>query len=617
MVGIIDLNNGKDNSKSLRISNCLYNASYKAQMSWYCGGFVGWRRKGTFGMITSSFFNPTATYLYRKDGSATFMRSEAEDIQNEVIQDCNFSLDFGKEQGVKSTTPPTYGLWTTNGRIPIQKVRFTKPISHSQWEVKLPDDKFYFENIGQIDTASVRGQVLQSSFVLTWENVDDNPVDYYEVWRRDVKEKEFRPIVTQLDQMMYEDQTTSPVHNYEYFVRGVNNCEGTKYLDSKVIPGHCVQTGTVEGYLRLADGTGIPGDTIYITSPDGSISEIAVTDESGYYRKEGLPYFDETETTYTAAPNINGFSGVRNVTFGTRPGENEVKDIVFVMEKSVKFSGYVQYNGTSIPVQGVSFYLDGREVHTASGKVVSDHEGKFSFRMLEGAHTIQAKKDGHVFFQKGYYHENEDTTQLRYHFSVDKSGVLFYDDTRVKLIGRIAGGRDQEALPLDNSLSRNNLGEDLQMVLTLEGDNKSRLVWDNQNTQLKERDEVFRHTAHDKMFEYQTNVHTTLNRKVVRPDIHTGEYVVWLPPVKWKIQQITAKGYATLFQDGKTGDVIDLTDSVVLHTQHYTGEWKAADKKTIPSVEVSTMPYITASITHPYLLSTSSWASAVTAASIS
>ena len=114
------------------------------------------------------------------------------------------------------------------------------------------------------------------------------------------------------------------------------------------------------------------------------------------------------------------------------------------------------------------------------------------------------------------------------------------------------------------------------MVLTLEGDNVSRLVWDIQDYTRKERDTVYLHNSHDKVFLYQTSVHTTEHRMVVKPDVHTGEYVVWLPPVKWKIQQITAKGYPTLFQDGMINDVVDLTDSLTLHRDQLTGHWTNA-----------------------------------------
>lgn len=82
--------------------------------------------------------------------------------------------------------------------------------------------------------------------------------------------------------------------------------------------------------------------------------------------------------------------------------------------------------------------------------------------MLPGRHTIQAVKDGHWFYDKGYYYADErNKKDPEYDFQTDKAGIYFYDDTRVKLIGRVAGGNVQAALPLDNSLGRNNLGDDL------------------------------------------------------------------------------------------------------------------------------------------------------------
>ena len=455
----------------------------------------------------------------------------------------------------------------------------------------VPDDKFYHESVGRIDKESLAARQLQSSVLLTWANVDDEPVDYYEVWRCDAtanqaaNSDDFERIATELTEMQYEDKTTSPVHQYKYFVRGVNDCEGQNYEDTKTVEGQCVQTGTVEGYLRFADGTGIPGIDINVTLSDDK-SWKATTDESGFFRISDLPYENGTETTYTAAPNLNGFSATQPVTFTTTPGGNLQTGVVFIVDKSVKFSGYVQYDGTSIPVQGVSFLVDGYEVRNAGGKVVTDHEGKYAFRMLEGEHTIQAVKDGHVFCHDGYYREGNDVPGTKYNFTIDKPGIIFSDSTRVKIIGRIAGGKDQGAIPLGNSLSRNNLGDDLQMVLTLEGDNASRLVFDIQDGSKKERDEVFHHKAHDTKYDYQTKVHTTLNRMVVTPDVHTGEYEVLLPPVKWKIQQITARGYATLFQDGQVGDVIDLTDSLAEHTDHFEGSWMNAEKVEVTNVDV-------------------------------
>ena len=452
--------------------------------------------------------------------------------------------------------------------------------------VAVPEDKFYHENLGRIDKESLAVRQLQSSVLLTWANMTDDPVDYYEVWRKEANETEFTQIATQLFEMQFEDKKVSPVHKYQYIVKGVNDCEGQKSEETNPVEGSCVGTGTVEGYLKFSDGTGIPGVTINITGGDGQ-PRSTKTDESGFFHMTDLPYVNGTETTYEAAPNLKGFADVKPITFSTTPGGNLVKGVEFEVKESVRFSGYVLYNGTSIPVQGVSFLVDGYEVHNASGKVVTDYEGKYSFHMLKNEnHTIQAVKKGHVFYQDGYYHEGDDTSTNSYKFEIDKAGIYFYDDTRVKLIGRVAGGKDQAAIPLGNSLSRNNLGDDLQIVMALEGDKASRLVWDIQDATKKERDEVFMHKAHDKKYDYQTKVHTTINRMVITPDVHTGEYEVMLPPVKWKIQQISAKGYATLFQSGQVGDVIDLSDSLTLHSDTIEGSWMNAENEEVKIADV-------------------------------
>ena len=448
---------------------------------------------------------------------------------------------------------------------------------------------FYYENMGHIDPNSLRIETLPTSAVLTWANQTDEPVDYYEVWRRDKTESSWgsEPIATQLTEMQYEDKATSPVHQYIYKVRGVTNCEGLHYDDTKEVEGMCEQTATVEGYLRFLDGTGIPGEQIIVTV-DGK-ERPTVTDESGFFRFKDLPYKDKQMTIYALTTTLGGDIGT-TVTFGTGAGENVVKNVVIEVASSVKISGTVQYEGTSIPVQGVSFLVNNHEVRNSAGLVTTDHEGKFSFRMLPGDASIQAVKDGHKFWRNGFYHLNDDDpdTLKTYDFQTDKAGLMFYDQTRVKLIGRIVGGKKQGELPLGYALSKNNLGDSLRMVLTLEGDNASRLVFDIQDRSLKERNEVFQHTEAnkvDKTVTHQTKVHTTLNRKEVHPDPYTGEYEVDLPPVKWKIQQITASGYATLFQDGQTGDVIDLTDSITPHEDKVKGTWETATVKVTDPVE--------------------------------
>ena len=584
-----------NNSGALFISNCLFNGVMESNPGYHesfwwgrnCGGFVGWRENNCFTMLSNNYVNANFDKM-EHDGSATFMRSRNNDILLGIIQDCTYKTAYGEAQGKQSNTAPDNWCW--KGGVPaVEQKGFSTPQSGSVTNVTVPEDKFYYESTGYLIANSLRAQPLQSSVVLTWSINEGGVVDYCVVMRRKVDDTNWEPISPQLSEMEWEDKTCSPVYDYFYKIVSHTDCEGEHTTETKEVEGACFHTGIVEGYVRFPDGTGVAHVPVVIKSNGGGkIEETVFTDESGYYRKERLPYWGANgkEGSYIVAPNISGFDETRPLLFGSEPGENTRTNVSFTVTQSVKFSGYVMYTGTSIPVQGVSFLVDGREVHTASGKVTSDFEGKFAFRMLPGNRTIQAVKDGHEFAKKGYYYEDDHDEKTEHNFNIDVGPTYFYDDTRVTLIGRVAGGKDQAAIPLGNSLSKNNLGDDLKMVFVLEGDNASRLVFDVADRKKTTRDEVFVHTAHDKKYTYQTQVHTSEHRMEVTPDVHTGEYHVELPPVKWKIQQITAQGYPTLFQDGQMNDVIDLTDSITPHTDHFEGKWKNANGDPVTSVDV-------------------------------
>ena len=547
-------------------------------------GFVGECGNNAFTLISNSYERRSADYASLSgDYGKCYSFVGSNDVLNTVVQDSWYKTGYDVYQGKRSDNSPDNWGWR-DGYPAVEQKQFTKADTLHRIEVTLPADKFYYENLGHIDQKSLQVQTLPTSALLTWANETDEPVDYYEVWRKDKSSSNaeenggWKLLKSQITEMQYEDKQTSPVHQYIYKVRGVTSCEGNHYDETEEVDGMCYQTASVEGHLRFLDGTGIPGKKVVTKVNNQEVS--STTDESGYFRLSNLPYVNSSETSYQLS-----VEGIMNqepltVSFGTAPGDNVVKNRVIEVKNSVKLSGYVTYEGTSIPVQGVSFKVDGYEVHSASGRVTTNHEGKFAFRILPGDHdSIQAVKDGHVFSRNGFYHEkdNDPDTQKAYNITIDNAEVKFYDQTRVKLIGRVVGGKTEGEKPLGNALSKNNLGDDLQMVFTLEGDNASRLVFDINDRKKTTRDEVFLHEQannNDKKYEYKTKVHTTINRMVVTPDPYTGEYEVLLPPVKWKIQQITAKGYPTLFQDGQVGDVLDLTDSITLHIDTLKGAWE-------------------------------------------
>lgn len=436
---------------------------------------------------------------------------------------------------------------------------------------------FHHESIGKIDP-TLKTETRQSSVLLVWET-DGNPIDFFTVLRRlqGQDDTKWTVVETNIDQLSYEDTTVSPLEDYEYKVRATNDCEGVSYTETQVTAGACKHTGLLEGYVRFNDGTGVPDITVEVVPQGGGTALSVKTDECGYFKAEDLSYMGQQSVTYIVTPvsegNIRLESESYSVTFNNESNHRQVHE--FTITNGMGFSAYVMYDGTSIPVKGARFMVNGRLMHNAAGALIeTDFEGRADFQVLGGVRdTIQVVMPGHTFVGEGYY-KSPDGVVL-----TDKvPQAYFYDATLVKLTGRVVGGKDQGALPLDNNLSRNNLGDNLTMVLTLEGDNTSWLVYDNQNPAQSTRQLTIDHPAGGG---HQTVAEVQRKRMVVKPDSVTGEYVLMLPPVRWKVQQVYCEGYPTLFQDGQVSEVIDLTEHLTPDTVKYDGTFVSVDNVSV------------------------------------
>ena len=439
------------------------------------------------------------------------------------------------------------------------------------------ENQFYHTNNGKIDEELI-AETRQSSVLLSW-NTDGSPIDYFVVLRREAGQGDdaWQEIAKDLTQMSYEDTSVSPIKKYEYKVRAVNDCEGITYSETQVKQGQSKDTGRLEGYVRFSDGTGVPGIKVNITG--GSVSTSATTDESGHFVCDGLSYQNQQSVAYDVLPEgyaVEG--GAFRVTFNDKTNDEKTRE--FIITNSNRFSGYVMYEGTSIPVKGARFKVNDYDLRNVRGEYVeTEYDGSFSFRVLPTTNRIQVVMDGHTFANDGWY-KSKDGHQ----FTADVASTYFYDTKKVKLTGRVVGGNEQGKLPLDNNLSRNNLGDNLKMVLTLEGDNTSWLVYDNQNPNRTEREEVIQHPGGNG---HKTKVKTERKRMEVTPDSLTGEYVLMLPPVRWKVQQVYCEGYPTLFQDDQVSEVIDLTDCLTVTDSTFTGDYKNVEGKTVSNPKQS------------------------------
>ena len=602
-----------------RVYNASGNGDLKAHTIWFCVDHNGSTWAQAWGSNSNSSLTITAT-TWGDWGTTYFNKSDGTDVVNLMNgeQDGSWQLDGNKavpvltEAGVITETSLASNFpsgWKLEGDklMPEMSVVTVDPAEieklkkiFKDWTVvgetivpptttydynyatynkpELPN--FYHVSNGKIDKTLVT-TTRQSSVLLAW-NTDGNPIDFFTVKRRVKGEGDdaWKEIATNIDQMSYEDTSVSPLAVYEYKVIAVNQCEGRDSTETDVKQGESKHTGRVEGYVRFKDGTGVPEVKVDAIIADSTVT-YAYTDESGHFVIDELSYQGGTSVTYKISPvgkSIKLEVEDYNVTFNATSNNETLQE--FIVTNGMRFSGYVMFDGTSIPVKGVNFMVNGKKIHNAKGDLVeTDYDGSFSFRVMEGDNSIQAVMENHKFTNDGWY-KNSDKQS----FKDDVAGIYFYDATKVKLTGRVVGGNDQGLLPLGNNLSKNNLGDSLTMVLTLEGDNTSWLVYDNLNPNLTKRDTTY---VHPRGNGHKTQATIERKRMEVLPDPVTGEYELELPPVRWKVQQVYCKGYPTLFQEGQVSEVIDLTKCLVSKDTTYVGKYKDVDTVTVTDPKLS------------------------------
>ena len=438
------------------------------------------------------------------------------------------------------------------------------------------DQNVYFTEAANINTFSATKLTYSDGVLLTWELTDGN-VGYYTIETRPAgTDSAWALVVDSLYTGWYKDITANPYVSpeWEYRLTMTYECNGNTKSVSDSVVGSRNPYGKVSGYVRYEDGTAcanIEVNAYRTSSPDAPVQTV-LTDENGYYMLDSLLYgsgyaYAITPTSQTAQFEYNHTSsGTATITLDL--DDCIAENINFENISSVLLSGRVLYENTTIPARDVNFLLNGIMVKNGTAPYKTDASGNFEFRVPKNsAFTIQAVKDGHWFARDGYVFTLNRVTQQEdslLTLSEGLPGVRIWDQTKVRLIGRLAGGRIQAEKTLGFGLSQNNLGDDLQMVFELEGDNISHIVSIAQDKTIDHIDTVVRHDVRNggvldsvgvTAVEYQKK------RIIIHPDATTGEYEVDLFPVKYKITQATARGYATLFSEGKTSETLDLTNA--------------------------------------------------------
>ena len=279
-------------------------------------------------------------------------------------------------------------------------------------------------------------------------------IDEFRIWSKCLSQNE---IVDNFDRQLVGNEEN--LETYWTFDEGLNS----QFFDYS-------RNGTVYNGHHGKIVTNVESSTIVPTK----LTLKGTTDSDGNYIIAGIP-FSGDGTNYTIQPmkNAHEFSPQKQSRFISNSSlvQNSVD---FTDVSSFEVSGTVMYEGTTIPVDSVMIYVDGRAVSRNGEAVMTDEKGKFTVDVPIGDHYLSAVRDGHTFVDEGRIPADPSglNTEL-ISFTNPQSGLKFIDNTLVPIVGRVVGGAIEAEKPLGFGLSENNIGK---AVITLEIPDKSYML---------------------------------------------------------------------------------------------------------------------------------------------
>ncbi|MCK9561260.1 MAG: T9SS type A sorting domain-containing protein [Bacteroidales bacterium] len=192
------------------------------------------------------------------------------------------------------------------------------------------------------------------------------------------------------------------------------------------------------------------------------LSYKGVTATDGSYSIRAIPYMGNG-SAYTVIPKkgIHTFESSQEVRFIGAGSQSHT--VNFTDKSSFKVTGFIAYEGGTIPVEGVMFKVDGIFCMNSNGTLaMTDHTGAFEIRVPVGTHEVRAEKVNHTFVNDGKITDSNGNDR---NYQDDLGPLTLFDNTTIKYIGRVAGGTQQEEYALGHSLSKNNLADSIYVEL--------------------------------------------------------------------------------------------------------------------------------------------------------
>jgi hypothetical protein len=230
----------------------------------------------------------------------------------------------------------------------------------------------------------------------------------------------------------------------------------------------------------------------------GQMGYITYTDVTGNYTIAGIRY-NGTGENFKAIPafGVHSFSPSSQVMFigdgaAVQNGVNFTDNSAFRVQGSLVYDS-AKFKSCTCPVEGAFVNVDGNPVIIAGAPARTGVNGRFDIHVPIGQHVITVTQTGHS------YSAGRFPVTGTFDFQDSLSGMQFTDTTSQKVIGRVVGGTREGGKTMILGKSKNNIGQ-------------AKII-----------------------FHTQTNCWTT----TVTTNAATGEYVAYLPPMKYLVNNVS------------------------------------------------------------------------------
>lgn len=282
------------------------------------------------------------------------------------------------------------------------------------------------------------------------------------------------------------------------------------------------------------------------------LSYKGVTDHSGAYSIRAVPYYGNS-TAYTLTPRRGTHQFTPSQEIRVLSASVPSHTVNFTDNSSFDVSGTVVYKGGTYPVEGVQFMIDGVMAVSNTGSYISsDEDGNFLISVPVGVHEVKAVKNGHVFELDGRIC-NSDSTDRNYQNII--TGLELYDITKVKYVGRVCGGTVQESFPVGFSLSKNNLANNMEVVLSSTKPEYVLQTGDKVHSDTVSHPSLSGDVAAGRKCEARTTkVDYNTDNITIHVNEETGEFIAWVFPIAYNVK-LSVFGHEDITGDNSTLDL--------------------------------------------------------------